>query len=132
MAEGIRKRHSRNCRSRGGGRCNCNAGWEAWVYLSRETKKVRRTFKTKREAKDWRSEALTAARKGKLRRAPKDYRTIYEALVDFVAGMESGEIRPKKKERYKPNTIRSYERAVRLRYKDSELGRAAALRGPAG
>jgi site-specific recombinase XerD len=47
---------------------------------------------------------------------------VYEALLDFVAGMESGEIRPKKKERYKPNTIRSYERAVRLRYKDSELG----------
>lgn len=122
MAEGIRKRHSRNCRSRDGGRCNCKAGWEASVYLSREKKKVRRTFKRKSEAKDWRSEALTAVRKGELRRAPKGHRTVYEALVDFVAGMESGEIRPKKKERYKPNTIRSYERAVRLRYKDSELG----------
>lgn len=60
MAEGIRKRHSRNCRSRTGARCNCNAGWEAWVYLRREQKKVRRTFKRRSEAKDWRSEALTA------------------------------------------------------------------------
>lgn len=122
MAEGIRKRHSHNCRSRNGGRCNCNAGWEASVFLRRENKKVRRTFQTKPEAKAWRSEALTAARKGELRHAPKDSRTLYEALVDFVAQMETGEIRPKGKERYKPNTIRSYERAIRLRYKDSELG----------
>jgi len=122
MADGIRKRHSRKCHSRSGGRCNCKAGWEASVYLNREKKKVRRTFKRKSEAKDWRSEALMAVRKGELRRAPKDHRTVYEALLDFVAGMESGEIRPKKKERYKPNTIRSYERAVRLRYRDSELG----------
>lgn len=122
MAEGIVRRHAPRCPVRVGKRCRCKSGWEAWVYLRREKKKVRRTFKTKREAQAWRSEALTAARKGELRRSPKDTRTIYEALVDFVAGMESGEIRPKKKERYKPNTIRSYERAVRLRYKDSELG----------
>ena len=122
MAEGIVRRHAPRCPSREGKRCRCNSGWEAWVYLRREKKKVRRTFKTKREAQAWRSEALTAARKGELRRAPKDHRTIYEALVDFVAGIESGEIRPRKKERYKPNTIRSYERAVRLRYKNSELG----------
>jgi integrase len=122
MAEGIIRRHAPRCPVREGKRCRCNSGWEAWVYLRREKKKVRRTFKTKGEAKSWRSEALTAARKGELRRAPKDHRNVYEALVDFVAGMESGEIRPKKKERYKPNTIRSYERAVRLRYKDAELG----------
>jgi integrase len=122
MAEGIVRRHAPRCPIREGKRCRCNSGWEAWVYLRREKKKIRRTFKTKREAQAWRSEALTAARKGELRRAPQDHRTVYEALVDFVAGMESGEIRPKKKERYKPNTIRSYERAVRLRYKDSELG----------
>lgn len=122
MAEGIVRRHAPRCPVREGKRCRCNSGWEAWVYLRREKKKVRRTFKTKREAQAWRSEALTAAGKGELRRVPKDARTVYEALVDFVAGMQSGEIRPKKKERYRPNTIRSYERAVRLRYKDSELG----------
>jgi len=122
MAEGVVRRHARVCPTREGKRCRCKSGWEAWVYLSREKKKVRRTFKTKGEAKAWRTEALTAARKGELRQTPSDKRTVYEALVDFVAGMETGEVRPKKKERYKPNTIRSYERAVRLRYKDSELG----------
>jgi integrase len=122
MAEGVVRRHARACLAREGKRCRCKSGWEAWVYLSREKKKVRRTFKTKGDAKAWRTEALTAARKGELRRVPSDKRTVYEALVEFVAGMETGEVRPKKKERYKPNTIRSYERAVRLRYKDSELG----------
>ena len=122
MAEGIVRRHAKRCPAQQGKRCRCNSGWEAWVYLSREKQKVRRTFQTKGEAKAWRSEATTAARKGELRRAPKEHRTLYGALVDFVAGMKTGEVRPKNKERYKPNTIRSYERAVRLRFKDSELG----------
>ena len=29
---------------------------------------------------------------------------------EFIAGMEGGTVRPKGRERYKPNTIRSYER----------------------
>jgi integrase len=122
MAEGVVRRHAKRCPAREGKRCRCKSGWEAWVYLSREGRKVRRSFKTKGEAKAWRSDALMAARKGALREPPKDNRTVYEALADFVAGMKTGEIRPKNKERYKPNTIRSYERAVRLRYKGSELG----------
>ena len=36
MATGITRRHSKRCSSRAGGRCSCNAGWEAWVYLPRE------------------------------------------------------------------------------------------------
>ncbi|HVQ58407.1 MAG TPA: site-specific integrase [Solirubrobacterales bacterium] len=35
--------------------------------------------------------------------------------------MEAGKARPKGRERYKPNTVRSYERAVRLHVRDSEL-----------
>jgi hypothetical protein len=64
MATGITKRHSRTCRTREGGRCNCNAGWEAWVYLPREGKKIRKTFAREAEAKSWRSDALVAANKG--------------------------------------------------------------------
>ena len=36
MAEGIRKRHAKGCGAREGGRRNCNAGWEAAIYLARE------------------------------------------------------------------------------------------------
>jgi integrase len=122
MAEGIRKRHSRNCPAHGGKRCRCGAGYEAWVYLEREQRKVRKVFKSKDEAKSWRREALLAASQGGLRPARKDRRTLYEALVEFVAGMEDGTVRPKRRERYKPSTIRSYERAVRLFLRGSELG----------
>jgi integrase len=122
VAEGIVKRHSKGCRSRDGGRCNCGGGYEAWVYLVREKRKVRKSFKRESEAKSWRREALVSAEKGALRIRPKDRRTLAEALEDFVAGMAEGSIRPKRRERYKPNTVRSYERAVRLYLRGSELG----------
>lgn len=122
MAEGIVKRHSKLCASRGGRRCNCGSGYEAWVYLNREGRKVRKTFRRESEAKSWRREALVAAQKGALRATATDRRTLLQALEEFVAGMADGTIRPKRRERYKPNTVRSYERAVRLSLRGSELG----------
>jgi integrase len=122
VAEGIVKRHSRACPARQGKRCRCRGGWEAWVYLAREKRKVRKTFASESEAKSWRAEALRMASKGGLRRVAYDKRTLYEAMVEFVAGMEAGEVRPRGRERYKPNTIRSYERAIRLHLHGSELG----------
>jgi integrase len=122
MAEGIRRRHSKGCGSRQGKRCNCNAGYEAWVFSRREGKKIRRTFPRKAEAKSWRSEAVTALGNGRLTSASSDRRTLYEVLVAFVAGMKTGEVRPRGRQRYKPNTARSYERAVRLYLRESELG----------
>ena len=122
MAEGIVRRHSQTCASRRGRRCTCRAGYEAWVFLAREGRKVRKTFKREAEAKSWRREALVAVEKGALRGTPRDRRTLLEALEDFVAGMAEGTVRPKRRERYKPNTVRSYERAVRLFVRGSELG----------
>lgn len=122
MAEGIRKRHSKGCRSHAGGRCNCKAGWEAWVFSKRDNKKIRKTFRHRSEAKSWRGEAVAALGRGGLAAASSERRTLYEVLVEFVAGMKTGEVRPRGRQRYKPNTIRSYERAVRLRLRDSELG----------
>ncbi len=122
MAEGIVKRHSKRCPVHEGKRCRCDGGFEAWVYLVREKRKVRKTFARESEARSWRAEAQSAASKGGLRPVAYDKRTLYDALVGFVAGMEAGTIRPKGRERYKPNTIRSYERAIRLYLRDSELG----------
>ena len=51
MATGIRKLHSAACRSRSGGRCNCGGGYEAAVYLHREGRKLRKTFRREAEAK---------------------------------------------------------------------------------
>lgn len=122
MAEGIVKRHSRRCPVHEGKRCRCDGGFEAWVYLVREKRKVRKTFAREDEAKSWRAEAQSTAAKGGLRVLAYDKRNLYEALLEFVTGMEEGTVRPKGREAYKPNTIRSYERATRLHLRDSELG----------
>lgn len=122
MADGIVRRHSPACPSREGKRCRCNSGYEAWVYLPRERRKVRKTFRRKGEAKAWRNEAQTAARNGALASNSGDSRTLYEALVEFVEGMASGRVRPRGRDRYKPNTVRSYERVIRLHLRDSEIG----------
>lgn len=114
MAEGIRKRHSKGCSARAGGRCNCNAGYEGSIYFARESKRITKTFRREAEAKSWRAEAKRAADRGTLRTPMRDTRTLAGALRQFVAGMEEGTIRPKGRARYKPNTIRSYERALRV------------------
>jgi integrase len=122
MAEGIRKRHSKGCSTRQGGRCNCNAGWEASIYLARQHRRVTKTFRQRAEAKSWRAEAKRAADKGALRTPARDSRTLVGALRQFIAGMEEGTIRPKGRERYKPNTIRSYERALRVHIAPTGVG----------
>ena len=122
MAAGIVRRHSPACPSLRDGRCNCGAGYEAWVYLPREKRKVRKTFRRKSEAKAWRADAQSAAARGGLRGTTRDARTLTEALTEFVEGMRAGTIRPKGRERYKPNTIRSYDRAVRVHIAPSKIG----------
>jgi integrase len=92
------------------------------VYLAREDRKVRRTFASKREAEMWRADAKAAANRGALRPVRRDTRTLADALVEFVEGIRDGTVRPKNLARYKPNTIRSYERAVRNYIEPSRLG----------
>ena len=129
MATGVTKRHSNGCRSHEGGRCNCGAGWEAWVSVRRNGRpaKVRRTFARESEAKAWRVDALGAADRGALRPMRRDTRTLAEAMDEFIAGMKSGEVRPKRRPAYKPATIRTYEQHVRVYLADSKLG---AMRVP--
>lgn len=122
MAAGIVRRHSPACPALDDGRCNCGAGYEAWVYLPREGRKVRKTFKRKAEAKAWRADALSAATRGGLHPVAHDARTLATALGEFVDGMGEGTVRPKGREEYKPNTIRSYERALRVHIAPSVVG----------
>jgi hypothetical protein len=67
MATGVTKRHSKGCPGLNGGRCNCNAGWEASVWSQRDGKKIRKTFPTKAAATSGRADALHALSKGGLR-----------------------------------------------------------------
>ncbi len=124
MPTGIVKRHSKGCPSlNGGGRCRCKAGYEAWVYMPRERRKVRKTFSREAEAKSWRADALAAANAGSLRPSRQDPRTLGAALRELVDGMKAGTVRPKGRDRYKPNTIRSYERALRVHIEPSAVAR---------
>jgi integrase len=113
MAEGIRKRHSKGCRVRGGGRCNCNAGWEASIYLSREGRKLRRTFARESEAKSWRADAQIAAKAGGLR-APAQI-TVEQAAWLWLEAARTGRVRDRSGHLYKPATLREYARVLRLR-----------------
>lgn len=121
MAEGIRKRHSKGCSARKGGRCNCKAGWEASVYLASEDRRITKSFSRETEAKSWRLDAKRAAEQGAPRTTRHDARTLADGLRQFIAGMDSGAVRPKGRERYKPNTTRSYERALRVHIEPSDI-----------
>ena len=113
MAEGIRKRHSKGCSAREGGRCNCKAGYEAWVFSKRDGKKIRRTFVREAEAKSWRADALTALARGNLR-ATKPI-TVEQAWDVWHQGARAGAVTNRSGDPYKPSALRSYERAMRLR-----------------
>lgn len=110
MATGITKRHSRTCRTREGGRCNCNAGWEASVFSKRDAKKIRKTFASEAAAKSWRADALTALAVGSLRSPGKT--TLRDAAESWIEAAEAGEIRNRSGHPYKPSTLRGYRRAL--------------------
>lgn len=113
MAEGIVKRHSKGCRSRQGGRCNCNAGYEAWVFLPKEKRKVRKTFRREAEARSWRAEALVALNSGEVR-APSRI-TVEQAAWLWLEAAYKGVVRDRSGNIYKLGTLREYQRALRLR-----------------
>lgn len=110
MAEGIRKRHSKGCRARDGGRCNCNAGYEASVFSPRDGKKLYKTFAREPEAKSWRAEVKRALDRGTLR-APNG-KTVGEAAAAWLEGAERGEIRNRSGRPFKPSTLRGYRQAL--------------------
>lgn len=110
LPTGIRKRHSRSCRSAGGGRCNCSPSYEASAYSARDGRKVRKTFPTLAAARAWRSDAERALRRGELR-APVPT-TLREAAEAWLAAAAQGEARTRSGDPYKPSAVRSYRAAL--------------------
>lgn len=111
---GVYKIHTRSCASRKGAACNCTPTWQGWVPSPRKGgRPIRKNFKSQSEAKAWRSSAVTAAKQGKL--AEPSRKTLKEAADELIAGMKSGTIADGSGKDYKPSTIRSYERALKLR-----------------
>jgi integrase len=132
MATGILKRHSVNCASRQKDPCDCKASYQAWVYLPREDKKTYKTFRQIGEARAWRAETLLAAHRGTLQLASHDPRSLSLALHRFLKDMREGKVRPKKRARYKPSTVRGYDQHVRRRISPAPLGsmKVAEIRRP--
>lgn len=110
MAEGIRKRHSKECPAVEGGRCRCQAGWEASVYSPKDGRKIRKTFQRKAEATSWRAEAKRNIDRGTLRASTQT--TLREAAEAWLEGIESGAIKNRDGNRFKPATLRGYRQSL--------------------
>jgi len=116
---GIQVRHTRTCRSKDGGSCNCKPSYRAWVYNKRSKTRTFKTFDNQAEAKSWRHDAASAVSKGTMSAPTKT--TVREAGEALIEGMRSGAVRTRKGTIYKPSAIRSYEAALRDRI-HPELG----------
>lgn len=109
MAEGIRKRHTKQCLARTGRACRCDGGYEASVYSERDGKKLYKTFQREAEARSWRADTKRSLDRGSLR-APGS-RTIREAGEAWLAGAERGEIRNRSGRPFKPSSLRGYRQS---------------------
>jgi integrase len=110
---GVQQRHGRACKRPASG---CKCPWQAFVYSKRDGKKIRKLFPTKAAAVAWRDDKKPAVRKGEMR-APTG-ETVKQAADAWMALAESGQVRTRSGEAYKPATLRSYEAALRLRVLD--------------
>ncbi len=111
--EGLRRRHSRRCRSKRGGACDCEPGWEASVYSKIERRKIRRTFPARQEAISWRRRQLGLADSGQLRTPTR--MTLADTGRAWVEMAQAGEILNRSGRQYKPGALRTIEQDLRLR-----------------
>ena len=111
--EGVRTRHARKCRTRAGGRCSCSPSYQVNLVDARSGQRVWKTCATLAEAKAWRQDAASALRGGRM--APPTRTTVAQAAGALLDGMKAGTILSRSERRYKPATIRSYERALTAR-----------------
>lgn len=73
---------------------------------------MRRSFPSEAAAKAWRAEVQVALNRGELH--AESSQTVRAAAADLVAGMESGVIRNRSGDPYKPSVVRAYELSLRL------------------
>jgi integrase len=118
MANGIQTRHQRSCRSRRGagargGRCDCEPTYQVRVWDGENGERITRTFSDLTEARGWRRDALIALRKGRQPQT-RNTTTLEDAASTWLERMAASVVRARGGAQYKPSTIRSYERNLRL------------------
>jgi integrase len=113
MAEGITTRHSRSCaKRRGGERCSCQPSYVPWVsHPGKGGKVYGKATKSQAEAKAWRVDALKALSQKTLTVPTKQ--TIKQAADEFLEAAESGQIRNRSGDQYKPSVVRGYRGSLR-------------------
>jgi len=99
MAEGIRTRNGKKGKT-----------YEASVYSPRDGKQIRKSFPTYAAARSWRADAKRSLDQGTLR-APGQ-QTIREAAEEWMAGAESGVIKSRSRQPFKPATLRRYRQEL--------------------
>jgi integrase len=113
MAAGIDPRHSRSCRTRKGGRCDCDPTYRVRIRPNGREPIVR-NFTSAAEAVSWRKDALLALRRGRdIDQGGR--KTLATVAAEWLAGAEGGTIRARGGSAYKPSAVRSYEASMRLR-----------------
>jgi integrase len=83
------------------------------VWSARETKTIRKTFRSLGDARAWRHESQIALRKGMLR--SRSQTTLKQAAEDWLAAAEAGIVRTRTGEAYKPSAVRAYRQALKHR-----------------
>jgi integrase len=84
--------------------------YEAWVWSTKDRKKIRKRFPSYAAARSWRADAKRQVDQGALR-APTET-TLRQAAEAWLEGAESGEIRNRSGEPYKPATLRGYRQTL--------------------
>ena|SRR5438270_2463964 len=107
---GVYRVHQRSCDRDS---CNCPPSYQAVVSVFKEGKRipVRKHFDSIKAACQWRQDASSAARAGKLTVPTRT--TLWQAAQDLIDGMRSGRIYDRSGRQYKPSTIRGYDTHLR-------------------
>lgn len=110
MPKGITPRHARTCsKKKGGERCSCTPTYQAQAWAPGTGRRgATKTFPRISEAEDWLTEKTLEIRRGIFR--PGRQVTIRVAFTELFDDMKAGIVRNRSRERYKPGTIREYER----------------------
>jgi integrase len=116
---GIEIRHARGCPSRLGATCRCKPTYQASVWNRREKRPIKRTFTSLSEAKSWRTDAMSALRKGTISSPTRH--TLREVAEAWIESAKQGATLTRSGKPYKPSALRGYEADLR-RYVLPDLG----------
>lgn len=106
LEQGIAVRHEKGCRAYGGGRCNCSPSYQARAWSNAAGREVRKSFKSKAEAKAWRARAM-AGHADKIAGATRS--PVVDVLAEQVFDdAMAGKLLNRSGDRFKPSVVRSY------------------------